>query len=56
MCACVSCAAGSTRVRLQEQPFEILRLMLERPGEVVTREQLRQRLWPAGTSSTSSTA
>jgi TolB-like protein/DNA-binding winged helix-turn-helix (wHTH) protein/tetratricopeptide (TPR) repeat protein len=40
---------GSTRVRLQEQPFEILRLMLERPGEVVTREQLRQHLWPAGT-------
>src|SRR4026207_865182 len=41
--------AGSPRVRLQEQPFEILRLMLERPGDVVTREQLRQRLWPAGT-------
>src|SRR5688500_3393257 len=40
---------GSTRVRLQEQPFEILRLMLERPGDVVTREELRQRLWPAGT-------
>src|SRR4029079_12840338 len=40
---------GSTRVRLQEQPFEILRLMLEGPGHVVAREQLRQRLWPAGT-------
>jgi TolB-like protein/Tfp pilus assembly protein PilF len=40
---------GSTRVRLQDQPFEILRLMLESAGEVVTREQLRQRLWPAGT-------
>ena len=40
---------GSTRVRLQEQPFEILRLMLEHPGDVVTREQLRQHLWPAGT-------
>src|SRR6188474_2165010 len=40
---------GSTRVRLQEQPFEILRLMLERPGDVVTREQLRHHLWPAGT-------
>jgi TolB-like protein/tetratricopeptide (TPR) repeat protein len=40
---------GETRVRLQEQPFEILRLMLERPGDVVTREQLRQRLWPDGT-------
>ena len=40
---------GSTRMRLQEQPFEILRLMLERPGDVVTREQLRHHLWPAGT-------
>src|SRR6187397_720116 len=40
---------GATRVRLQEQPFEILRLMLERPGDVVTREQLRHHLWPAGT-------
>jgi TolB-like protein/Flp pilus assembly protein TadD len=40
---------GSTRVRLQEQPFEILRLMLERPGDVVTRDELRQRLWPSGT-------
>src|SRR5918996_2151792 len=40
---------GSTRVRLQEQPFAILRLMLERPGDLVTREELRQRLWPSGT-------
>src|SRR5688572_5617065 len=40
---------GTTRVRLQDQPFEILRIMLERPGDVVTREQLRQRLWPDGT-------
>ena len=40
---------ASSRVRLQEQPFEILRMMLERPGDIVTREQLRQRLWPAGT-------
>ncbi len=40
---------GTACIRLQEQPFEILRLMLERPGEVVTREELRQRLWPEGT-------
>ncbi len=40
---------GTARIRLQEQPFEILRLMLERPGEVVTRDELRQRLWPDGT-------
>jgi TolB-like protein len=40
---------GGRRIRLQEQPFEILRLMLERPGSVVTRDELRQRLWPDGT-------
>ena len=40
---------GSSRIRLQEQPFEILCLMLERPGHVVTRDELRQRLWPEGT-------
>lgn len=40
---------GGIRIRLQDQPFEILSMMLERPGEVVTREELRQRLWPAGT-------
>src|SRR5918999_2007143 len=40
---------GGVRIRLQDQPFEILALMLERPGEVVTRDELRERLWPAGT-------
>ena len=40
---------GARRVRLQDQPFEILRLMLEHPGDVVTREELRNRLWPEGT-------
>src|SRR6188474_3728299 len=40
---------GGIRIRLQDQPFEILAVMLERPGEVVTRDELRQRLWPAGT-------
>ncbi|MGA2534380.1 MAG: winged helix-turn-helix domain-containing protein [Terracidiphilus sp.] len=33
------------RVRLQGQPFQILALLLERPGEVVTREEIRQKLW-----------
>ena len=37
------------RIKLQEQPFRILSLLLERPGEVVTREELRQELWPAHT-------
>ena len=41
--------SGERRIRLQEQPFEILRLMLERPGRVVTRDELQQRLWPDGT-------
>src|SRR3954471_7223078 len=40
---------GSRRVRLQGQPFEILRMMLEHPGAVVTRDELRGRLWPDGT-------
>jgi TolB-like protein/Tfp pilus assembly protein PilF len=40
---------GARRVRLQDQPYEILRLMLDRPGDVVTRDELRQRLWPDGT-------
>lgn len=34
------------RVKLQEQPFQILAALLERPREVVTREELRKRLWP----------
>jgi TolB-like protein/DNA-binding winged helix-turn-helix (wHTH) protein/Flp pilus assembly protein TadD len=37
------------RIRLQEKPFQILSLLLERAGEIVTRDELRQRLWPADT-------
>lgn len=37
------------KVKLQEQPFQVLMVLLERPGEVVTREELRQRLWPDNT-------
>jgi Tol biopolymer transport system component/DNA-binding winged helix-turn-helix (wHTH) protein len=40
---------NGNRIRLQEQPFQILAMLLERPGEVVTREELRGRLWPADT-------
>src|SRR3954469_1647093 len=40
---------GGIRIRLQDQPFEILAMMLDRPGEVVTREELSHRLWPTGT-------
>jgi TolB-like protein/DNA-binding winged helix-turn-helix (wHTH) protein/Tfp pilus assembly protein PilF len=37
------------KIRLQEQPLQVLALLIERPGEVVTREQLRQKLWPEDT-------
>jgi eukaryotic-like serine/threonine-protein kinase len=37
------------RIRLEDQPFQILALLLERPGELVTREELTDRLWPAQT-------
>src|ERR1051325_7904876 len=37
------------RLRLQEQPFLVLAALLERPGEVVTREELVRRLWADGT-------
>jgi len=37
------------RVRLQDQPFRVLVLLLERAGQVVSREELRAQLWPAGT-------
>ena len=37
------------KIRLPGQPFEVLAVMLERPGEVVTREELQKRLWPDGT-------
>ena len=40
---------GNTRVRLQEQPFQIMRLLLARPGALVTRDEMRNRLWPDGT-------
>ena len=50
----VNLAAGElrrngARIRLQEQPFQILAFLLERPGEVVTREELRRKLWPSDT-------
>ena len=37
------------RLRLQDQPFSVLALMLEHPGELLTRDELRDRLWPDGT-------
>jgi Tol biopolymer transport system component/DNA-binding winged helix-turn-helix (wHTH) protein len=40
---------NGVKVRLQDQPLQILLALLERPGEVVTREELRGRLWPDDT-------
>jgi TolB-like protein/DNA-binding winged helix-turn-helix (wHTH) protein/lipoprotein NlpI len=37
------------KIRLQDQPFQILVMLLDQPGGVVTREELRQRLWPTDT-------
>ena len=37
------------KVKLQEQPFQVLVMLLQRPGEVVTREELQKNLWPADT-------
>ena len=37
---------SGNRIKLQEQPFKILQVLLERPGELITREELRSRIWP----------
>jgi len=37
------------RVKIQDQPFRVLLLLLEHPGEIVSRDQLRSNLWPDGT-------
>jgi len=38
-----------TRIKLQDQPFQVLAMLLERPGELVTREDIQKQLWPADT-------
>jgi len=40
---------GGIRIRLQEQPLQILALLLEHPGQLVTREEIRQKLWSRDT-------
>jgi len=40
---------GGQKVKLQEQPFQVLAALLEHPGKVVTREELHTKLWPADT-------
>jgi Tol biopolymer transport system component/DNA-binding winged helix-turn-helix (wHTH) protein len=40
---------NGSKIRLQDQPFQVLALLLARPGQLVTREELRTKLWPADT-------
>ena len=40
---------SGVRIKLQQQPFQILVCLLERPGSIVTREELIEQLWPDGT-------
>jgi Tol biopolymer transport system component/DNA-binding winged helix-turn-helix (wHTH) protein len=40
---------SGVRIKLQEQPFQVLALLVERPGAIVTREELQQKLWPSDT-------
>jgi cholera toxin transcriptional activator len=40
---------NGARLRLQEQPLQVLALLLERAGDLVTRDEMRQKLWPADT-------
>src|SRR3954447_17396863 len=40
---------GGLRIRIQDQPFQLLAVLLERPGDLVTREELQQKLWSADT-------
>ena len=40
---------AGTRVRLQDQPLRVLTVLLDRPGKLITREELRQELWPSDT-------
>jgi Tol biopolymer transport system component/DNA-binding winged helix-turn-helix (wHTH) protein len=40
---------GSARLRVPDQSIQVLKALIERPGELVTREELRQRLWPSDT-------
>ena len=37
------------RVKIHEQPFQVLEALLERPGELVTRDELQHRIWPGDT-------
>src|SRR5712671_881070 len=48
-CALASYTSRASRSSLHDQPFQIVAVLLEHPGELVTREQLHQKLWPSDT-------
>ena len=56
----LDCRAGELRkqgvkLKLQEQPLDVLLILLEKPGEIVSREELQQKIWPPIRSLTSNT-
>jgi DNA-binding winged helix-turn-helix (wHTH) protein len=46
---CGELRRNGDKIKLQERPFQILAALLERPGEVVTRQEMQQKLWPTDT-------
>lgn len=45
----IGTGAGADKVLLREQPFQVLRMLVERAGKIVTRDEIRKRLWPNDT-------
>lgn len=41
--------SGGRKIKLQQQPLQILRILIEHPGEIVSREELQKRIWPSDT-------
>src|ERR1700723_1709515 len=46
---CGEVRRNGDKIKLQQRPFQILSALLERPGDVVTREEIQQKLWPTDT-------
>ena len=40
---------SGVKIKLQEQPFQVLAMLVERPGAIITREEIQQKLWPSDT-------
>jgi DNA-binding winged helix-turn-helix (wHTH) protein len=46
---CGELRRNGDKIKLQERPFQVLTALIERPGEVVTRQEMQQKLWPTDT-------